>query len=311
MVWNILLGVFLILLIVLASGVIADVLERFVFSLPIKKNKVVPILISMSLALPELFVGIAAAIDGKAQLALGNSVGANLTNLSLIVGGLAVVSVSVPVVGAYFQKDLWVTMGLTMMPFFLLFDGVISSLEGGVLLGLYTIYAFFFSDEKVTVRPAPKKINMLEKWGLSVMLILALLILAMCSWQLVQVVGRVAAAWGVSWFWIGLVLMAFGTTLPELLLLVFSKGRRRVSLVLPDLLSSVVVNSTLVLGVVALISPIFLRESVQRGISGFFLVAILGLFWLFTKSKKKISRWEGVVLIGVYLMFLGLQFLTV
>ena len=286
MVLNIILSVILLVLIVLASGVVVDVLERFVFSLPIKKNKIVPVLVSMSLAIPELFVGIAAALDGKAQIALGNAVGANMTNLSLIIGGLAVVSLSVPVVGAYLQKDLWVTVGLALMPFFLLFDGVISSFDGGVLLGLYIVYAFFLSSEKVTAKMSHKKINTYERWGLSIMMILALVILAVCSWQLIQLVGRIGASWGVSWFWMGLVLMAIGTTLPELLLLVFSRGRRKVSLVLPDLLSSVVVNSTLVLGVVALISPIFLRESIQRGLSGIFLVAILGVI----VTGKQIGR---------------------
>jgi Ca2+/Na+ antiporter len=69
----------------------------------------------------------------------------------------------------------------------------------------------------------------------------------------------------------------------------------------------VVINSTVILGIVALITPIVMRESIQRGLSGMFLVMILGIFWLFTKSKRKLERWEGVVLVGVYLMFIGLQ----
>ncbi|KKS64720.1 MAG: K+-dependent Na+/Ca+ exchanger related-protein, partial [Candidatus Collierbacteria bacterium GW2011_GWF2_42_51] len=62
-----------------------DILERYVFRLPIKKNKVTAILIGFSLALPELFVGIAAALDGKPQIALGTVVGANMANLSLVI----------------------------------------------------------------------------------------------------------------------------------------------------------------------------------------------------------------------------------
>lgn len=309
MVLNILLGLILLVLIMLSLGVVVDVFERFVSRLPIRRNKVTAILIGFSLALPELFVGIAAALDGKPQIALGNVVGANMANLSLIIGGLALFVSVVPVVGEYLEKDLWVTIGLAMMPFILLFDGRITKLEGAILIGLYFVYAFFLSGDKTKIKSSKSKISGLEKLGLVVMLILGMVIMAVCSWQLVQIAGRVAAIWGVSWFWMGLLLISFGTTLPELLLLTFSRTKNKASLVLPDLLSSVVINSTVILGIVAAISPIVVIESVQRGLSGMFLVIILGLFWLFTKSKRKLERWEGLVLIGIYLMFIGLQFL--
>jgi cation:H+ antiporter len=297
------------ILIVLSSGVVVDVFERFVFRLPIKKSRVAAILIGLSLALPELFVGIAAALDGKPQMALGNVVGANMANLSLVIGGLAIIASVVPIVGEYIEKDLWVTIGLALLPFLMLFDGTISRAEGGVLVALYFIYALFLSNEKVVKNQEKKKLSGFEKWGLPVILILGLTIMAVCSWQLVQIAGRIAAVWGVSWFWMGLLLIAFGTTLPELLLLSFFHRKQKASVVLPDLLASVVMNSTIILGVVAIINPIIMKESMQRGLSGMFLVIILGLFWLFTKSKRKLERWEGVVLIGMYLMFIGLQFM--
>jgi len=309
MVLNILMGLLLLILIVLSSGVVVDVLERFVFQLPIKKKAITSILIGFSLALPELFVGIASALDGKPQIALGNVVGANMANLSLIIGGLAMIAGVVPVLGEYLEKDLWLSIGLALMPFILLFDGSISRFDGGLLIVLYFIYSFFLANDKAVVKQIKSKISLVEKGGLPVVLGLGVFIMAVCSWQLVQIVIRVAAAWGVSWFWIGLLLISFGTTLPELILLLFSRKKSKVSLVLPDLLSSVVMNSTMILGIVAMITPIKMAESIQRGLSGMFLVIILGLFWLFTKSKRKLEKWEGLVLIGIYLMFIGLQFL--
>lgn len=304
---NVVVSALLLLLIVLSSGVVVDVFERVVLRLPIKKKKVVSILIAFSLALPELFVGIAAALDGKAQMALGTVIGANMANLGLVIGGLAIVSSAIPVVGDYLEKDLWVTIGTAMLPMLMLFDGVISKFEGLILIAVYLVFAFYLSSEQTTIRAPRKSMNVHEKWGLFVMLALGLVIMAVCSWQLVQMVVGMAAYWGVSWFWMGLILIAFGTTLPELLLLSYPKKKHKASLVLSDFLGSVAMNSTLILGIVALITPIVLRESIQRGISGIFLVIILGFFWLFSKSKKKIQRWEGVVLVGVYLMFIGLQ----
>jgi cation:H+ antiporter len=232
-----------------------------------------------------------------------------MANLSLVIGGLAVFAAAVPVVGEYLKKDLWVTIGLALMPFLMLYDGVISKFEGGLLIILYVVYIFFLSGEKTAAKQIRKKMTAAEKFGLPVIFLLGLTIMAVCSWQLVQVAVSIAAFWGVSWFWMGLLLIAFGTTLPELLLLCFSRNKSKVSVVLPDLLSSVVMNSTMILGMVAMITPVIVVESMQRGLTGLFLVIILGLFWLFTKSKRKIERWEGVVLIGIYLMFVGLQFM--
>lgn len=309
MVWNMLMGMILLVLIVLASGVVVDVFERVVLTLPIKKKKVTAILIGFSLALPELFVGIASALSGKPQMAFGTVVGANMANLSLIIGGLAVIVSAIPVVGEYIEKDLWVTIGLALLPFLMLFDGTISRFDGGILVTLYFVYAFYLSNERVATKQAKNKIVGFETWGLPIVLILGLTVMAVSSWRLVQIAVRIAAVWGVSWFWMGLLLIAFGTTLPELLLISFSRKKHKASLALPDLLGSVALNSTLILGIVAIITPVVIGGSIQRGLSGMFLVIVLGLFWLFTKSKRKLERWEGVVLIGVYLMFVGLQFM--
>lgn len=303
---NILSGVILLLLMVLASGVVVDIFEKFAFRLPVKKQTLKTMLVGFALALPELFVGIAAAVDGKSQIALGNVVGANMANLSLIVGGVAIAASVVPVVGVYLQRDLWITIGLALLPFLMLVNGEISRLEGVTLIGLYFVYAFFLSGNKGVYKQERKKIEKHEKWGSIVILFLGLIILSASAWLLVQVGVKIAGNWQVSWYWVGLILFAFGTTLPELFLLLTQK-KHGATLVLPNLLGSVVMNSTIVIGVVALIQPVALPESFQRGLSGLFLVIILGLFWLFTKTKKKLERWEGVVLVGIYLMFIGLQ----
>jgi cation:H+ antiporter len=306
MVLNLLSGIILLLLMVLASGVVVDVFEKFAFRLPVKKQTLAAMLVGFALALPELFVGIASAVDGKPQIALGNIVGANMANLSLIVGGVAIAASVVPIVGEYLQKDLWITIGLALLPFMMLMNGVISKFEGIILIGLYFVYAFFLFSGKGTYKQARKKIGKHESWASIIVLVLGLIILSASAWLLVQVGVKIAEIWQVSWYWVGLIIFGFGTTLPELFLLLTQK-KHGATLILPKLLGSVVMNSTLVIGIVALIQPVILDESFQRGLSSIFLVAILGLFWLFTKSKKKLERWEGVVLVGVYLMFIGLQ----
>jgi len=76
-----------------------------------------------------------------------------------------------------------------------------------------------------------------------------------------------------------------------------------------DLLGSVVANATLILGVVAVINPIYLTNGLQSYLlATVFFILLFGLFWWFVRSKKKLERWEGLVLLFVYLLFAFLEF---
>ncbi len=317
MVLDILKGLGFIFLMLVSSGVAVDIFEKLSHELKVKKLMLATILVGFSTSLPELFVGVASAVRSQPEIALGNIIGANLANLSWIIGGAALIFGTIPVVGEYLKKELWITVGIAMAPFVLLSDGRLTRWDGLVLIFLYFLYVNnmvrkghvqlkhlkLLGRKKVVHRLKTKMERVLEV----VKLILALTVLGFSSWLLVNLSVKVSASLGVSAFWIGLVIISLGTTLPELVLTLMASERRDVSLILGNTLGSVVVNSTLILGVITMISPIVYFGVLERGISGIFLVSILGLFWIFTRSKHKLDRWEGAVLVGVYLMFLGIQ----
>ncbi len=314
---DILTGTLLIIILVVSSGVAVDVFEKIAYEMKVNKLMLATLLVAISTSLPELFVGVASSINGQPQIALGNIIGANLANLSWIIGGAALVFGSIPVVGDYLSKELWISIGLVMAPFLLISDGTLSRWDGILLIFLYFVYAYIsikggsntlkhlkHSGRKQTVHHIKTKVE----WVAHMMiLLLAFVILAASSWMLINLVLRVSTTLNVSPFWIGMVVIAIGTTLPELVLSIVASEKREISLVLGNVLGSVVVNSTLILGIIAIINPIAYVDRLQRGVAGVFLITILGLFWLFTKSKHKLERWEGAVLIGVFVMFLGLQ----
>src|SRR3989338_11374261 len=103
--------------------------------------------------------------------------------------------------------------------------------------------------------------------------------------------------------------VAIGTSLPELVLGLVAAKRKEMGLVFGDLLGGIVANSTLVLGVTALIAPIKLVNTPRIALASLSFVLIFGLVWMFSKVKRRIVRWEGVVLVGSYLMYVGLEFL--
>src|SRR3989339_265915 len=297
MLLDILYGVTLILIMVIASGATVGIFEKLAHDIRTNRLMLASVLVGFSTSLPELFVGVAAALRGEPQIAL--------------------VFGSVPVIGDYLRKELWVTMGIAMFPFILISDGKLSRFDGLVLVLLYFIYVnnlvrngnsplkhLKLSGRKPVVHRLKTRMEPLVE---TIKLVVGLGVLGVCAWMLINVVIRISSSWGVSPFWVGLVILATGTTLPELVLTIVASEKREISLILGNVLGSVVVNSTLILGIISLISPIVYVESLQRGISGLFLLIVLGLFWLFTKTKHKLDRWEGAVLVGVYAMFVGIQ----
>lgn len=314
---NLLFGFGLILIMVLSSGMAVSIFEKLAHEIKINRLMMATVLIGFSTSLPELFVGLAAALRSQPEIALGNIIGANLANLSWIIGGAALVFGTIPVVGEYLKKELWITIGMSVTPLLLLSDGNLNRLDGIVLIFLYLLYV----DRMIRNGSSPLKHlkvlgrkrvvhhlkTKMERLVQSIELILSLGILGLSSGMLINLALKVSASLGVSLFWIGLIIIAIGTTLPELVLSFVASEKREVSLILGNILGSVVVNSTLILGLIVVISPIVYSDTLQRTIAGMFLVIVLGLFWLFTKSKHKLERWEGAVLVGIYAMFIGLQ----
>ena len=126
--------------------------------------------------------------------------------------------------------------------------------------------------------------------------------------MMVKLGTAIAVELKVSAFLIGLFLVAVGTSLPELSFEIESIRKRQVGMALGDLFGSVVANSTLILGLVALINPIRLVNGWQEyGLAAAAFGVIFLLFWGFIRSKKKLEWWEGLVLIAAYLVFVMLE----
>ncbi len=314
-------GILLIIILVVASGVAVDVFEKIALETKANKLMLATLLVAISTSLPELFVGLAGALNGQPQIGLGNILGANLANLSWIIGGVAIVFGSIPVVGEYLAKELWVTIGMAMVPLLLLGDGRLTRWDGLVLIFLYFVYGYLMikggnNTLKHLKQSGRKKLSHHLKtktdWAAHVViLLLAFVVLGASSWMLINLASKMSSSFGVSPFWIGLMVISIGTTLPELVLSIMAEERKDVSLVLGNILGSVVINSTLILGIIAVISPIEYSDRLQRGTASLFMISVLGLFWLFTKSKRKLERWEGAVLVGIFAMFVGIQLMIV
>jgi cation:H+ antiporter len=272
------------------------------------------ILMAFATTLPELFVGITSGFRNLPVISLGNVIGSNLVNLSFILGIIAVAAKGIKIDSRIAKKDTWISFFITLLPLFLLFDKKISRGEGFLLLLVFGWHIYYLLKSKEIfqhrVHHIKNEITHSGKFLLNVLyFISAAAFLILSSLAVVESAKMIAGELYVPLSLISLVLIAFGTSLPELVFGMRSAIVKHEGLCLGNLFGAAVVNSTFILGITAIISPIRVENFRTILIGGIFMVVAILFANIFIGTRNKLSRKEGLILIGFYLLFLIVEFL--
>jgi len=221
----------------------------------------------------------------------------------------------------FLKRDVFYAFLAGSAPMVLLFDKNLSRVDGLILLALYGFYNFWVfterhrriiarRDEEVGfVRRLIRRINHRGTKTELAWIFLGVALLLFSADMLVRIAKQIAFALNMPLLLIGLLLVAVGTSLPELAFELKAVREKEPGMVFGDLLGSIVANGTLIIGVTSLISPIRIQAFDEYLLATMAFVVLFGLFYLFIRTKKKLERWEGAVLLGVYLLFILLEFL--
>ncbi len=265
---------------------------------------------SIAGAVPNLFVGINSALQGIPELSFGDIVGGNLIDLTLAVAlAIFIGGVALPAKSKMVQSSAVFTAVVAVLPLLLILDNKLGRIDGIILILAFILYIIWlFSKEerfKKTYNQKKKRKGrfkgFLKDIG-RVFFFLAMLLLA--SKGIVTSAVAFSETLNISLPIVGILIVGAGNALPEIYFAVVSAKRKQNWLILGDLMGSVVVCATLILGIVALISPIIISDFSPFAIAGFFLIVSAVFFFVIVKTDQKISRKEGVVLLLIYLLFL-------
>lgn len=268
------------------------------------------ILAGLATSFPELFVGISAAINKTSILSLSNVLGSNIANLTLILGLTIILIRGLGSGTKTIQRNILYTSILLIYPLFLTLDGQLSRTDGVALIILFILYTLilFYQSQNFT-----KKLDSVRRKDLFkniIIFIVGMALLLISAEVIVRYSNHLAVELNIPLFLIGLFLVAIGTSLPELVFGIKAAKEHHKDMILGNILGSLAVNSTFILGITALISPIIIKNTYLFVSSAIFFVIAYFIFALFARSKEKISWQEGFILCFFYISFIIIQLLV-
>ena len=261
------------------------------------------VLMAAATSLPELAVTVVSSVEGKGEIGLGNALGSNLVNLALVLGLTGVAAKTVKFEGGWKDREI-IPIWLTLIPYALVLgDGRIGRAEGVILVAVFILFVMRMTKQKINNyehhQHHPFRIlGHLGLWTVG---------LVGASMALINSASQLAAGLGVPPIIVGLFVVAIGTSMPELVfnMAAVRKGRREMAM--GNIVGSCVFNSTLVVGLAAIINPIVLSsKSVMWGPTVQYAL-ILAVLMAFIRSKNKLERWESATLVGLFVYYLLIE----
>ncbi len=261
---------------------------------------------------PELLVSIQAAIKGFPGIAMGNVVGSNISNILLVLAITALIF-PIPVPKKSVRQDWAALMFVSLLLFAFAWDGTLSRLEGLIfilLLALYLAAAVFQARKSPAEKnPEPAGGKQMKVWVAGIIFLFSCAGLAVGANLLVEHAAIIAEGLGVSQRVISITMVAVGTSIPELATSVIAALKKETEIAVGNIIGSNIMNILSVLGFTSVLGNI----TVDRAISHFDIPVMLGvtlllLLIMVPAKRSKIVRWEGALMIVVYLLYIYMIF---
>ncbi len=307
-----------ILAILLFSYVLTLITQRIIRSLTylskltkLGQYATTALIMALATSLPEISVAISSASQGLSELALGDALGSNIVNLSLVMGISAIVGKSLHFNQDKENKKAFLPLLYTILPLIFILDQRIGRTEGFVLITAYLLYVSSLIKKKPhallkKITKGDTETKALKKaFKTTRELAVFLLFLVVASQAVVWISKSLAEDLGLPILFVGFFIIAIGTSLPELVFGIKAVRQRKITMVLGNIIGSCITNATLVIGIASLIHPITLDHSITLPIIEYLFVA--GLFAFFTFTKHRLDRWEGTILVGLFLYYTVLE----
>lgn len=269
-------------------------------------------IVSFGTSVPELFTSVTANVQGYPGIALGNVLGSNVANILLVLGATAFVF-QVTAQPKDLVKDLGMMLLATAIMAYGMLTGGFSQIFGLIMFAILASFVFYqYKTDNIPLEQdaddddAPAIATMK---GAILVLLAGLAALGVGSELLVKGAVQTGSAIGVPEAVIGLTVVAFGTSLPELSTCIAAARKQSVGLILGNIIGSNTFNILSIIALTAVITPLDV-DPVLLGADLWITVAVAVLFAFWMLTVGSLKRSTGIVMMAAYVVFVAAQYIT-
>lgn len=258
---------------------------------------------------PELLVSLQAAFSGYPEIAMGNVVGSNISNILLVLAITAIIF-PIPVPASSVKRDWPIMMAVSLLLFGFSLNGSISQPEGTLLVGAlaaYIAYSVVRAKGGARTEPVDNSEGAMKWWVAVTIFLVSCAGLAFGADLLVDNVAVVAEKIGMSKRVVSITMVAVGTSIPEMATSVIAALKKETDISVGNIIGSNIMNILAVLGFTSMVSPISVSREIARfDIPWMLGVSVLMLLLMLPAARSHITRWKGFLMIFIYLLYIYL-----
>ena len=254
--------------------------------------------------LPEMSIGVLAAVEGTSSLGFGVILGSNVADLTLVIGAVALFAGKLQL-DSDALKSVRVSFLAVVLPVLLFIDGEVSRIDGVILLLGFMLYLFTLLRTKRDGQAVAGKKQKLRSVLEFLVLAVSMAILFTGASLITENSQELSSSLGLPLFLVGAV-VAVGTCLPELAFALRACNKKHCGLGLGNILGNVLADSMLTIGIIALIQPIKPRFLVSPFSTGVFVALSTLLVYILSRDGV-LDRKDGALLVIVYAIFIVMQ----
>lgn len=269
-------------------------------------------IVGMGTSLPELVVSLFGAIEGNTDVALGNIIGSNIFNTGAILGLSALIApLAVSEVNA--RRDIpFMLMATALFLMLGLSKGGITQVEGIILIAFFAMYLFYLfktdKDQINTYYEAPSGL-MFETLPGSIVIVIGSIIGLIVGGRLfVDSAVEIGTMVGISNKVIGITILAFGTSLPELATCIAAITKKHSQMALGDIIGSNIFNMLLIIGVSSLVKPLGFQNITIVDLFAFAVLMVIVYVSQHTTHKGTITRFDGGCMLTIFIAYMIMLF---
>jgi cation:H+ antiporter len=271
--------------------------------------------VSFGTSAPELFVSIFAALEGNAEVTLGNIIGSNISNILLILGITAFITKLKVKRSTIWEEIPFAIVGAIMLLIIananFLSSGTNPSIDlihGIVLLAIFSLFLYYIFKKIKKDKPKALKEKIIEPlpyYKIIPFILLGLAGLYFGGNLTVDAAVTIAKSFGLSEYLISATIIAIGTSLPELVTSVIAAKKKEVDIAVGNIIGSNIFNIFWILGITALFSPILIPSFITIDLIIHLAATLLLFFFAYTDKYHIIKRKEGIVFLICYIAYIA------